>query len=62
MDLLHKKFTTENPGYPEEYWNAAHIDYKYEHYIEKQDRRVEKMRRMENAKIPYDFDYGKNPG
>ena len=62
LDLLHKKFTTENPGYPEEYWNAAHIDYKYEHYIEKQDRRVEKMRRMENAKIPYDFDYGKIPG
>ena len=62
LDLLHKKYTTENPGYPEEYWNAAQIDYKYEHYIEKQDRRVEKMRRMENAKIPYDFDYGKIPG
>lgn len=62
LSLLHKKFTTENPGFPEEYWNAAQIDYKYEHYIEKQDKRVNKMRRMENAKIPYNFDYSKIPG
>ncbi|MCQ2613721.1 MAG: tRNA uridine-5-carboxymethylaminomethyl(34) synthesis enzyme MnmG [Treponemataceae bacterium] len=62
LALLHKDFHAENPGFAEKYWNAALIDYKYEHYIEKQDKRVEKMRRMENAKIPYDFDYGKIPG
>lgn len=62
LEILHKKPHSENTGYPEEYWNAAKIDYKYEHYIEKQDKRVAKMKRMENAKIPYDFDYAKIPG
>ncbi|MBO4509428.1 MAG: tRNA uridine-5-carboxymethylaminomethyl(34) synthesis enzyme MnmG [Spirochaetaceae bacterium] len=62
LKLLHKKPDAENPGYREEYWNAAQIDFKYEHYIEKQDKRVEKMKRMENARIPADFDYGAIPG
>ena len=48
-----------NPGYPQDLWEAALIDYKYEHYIDKQNRRVEKMRRMDETKIPQDFDYGK---
>lgn len=51
----------ENPGYDEDIWQAGNIDYKYTYYIEKQDRRVEKLRRMENAKIPEDFDYGSIP-
>ncbi len=62
LELLHKKPHAENPGYADAYWQAAQIDYKYEHYIEKQDRRVDKMRRMENARIPADFDYGKIAG
>ena len=62
LALLHRKPDAENPGYREEYWNAAQIDFKYEHYIEKQDKRVEKMKRMENARIPADFDYGAIPG
>ncbi len=62
VELLRKKPHMENPGYDERYWQAAQIDYKYEHYIAKQDKRVEKMKRMENAKIPYDFDYGAIPG
>ena len=62
LKLLHKKPDAENPGYREEYWNAAQIDFKYEHYIEKQDKRVEKMKRMENARSPADFDYGAIPG
>ena len=62
LKLLHKKPDAENPGYREEYWNTAQIDFKYEHYIEKQDKRVEKMKRMENARIPADFDYGAIPG
>ncbi|MBO7135185.1 MAG: tRNA uridine-5-carboxymethylaminomethyl(34) synthesis enzyme MnmG [Spirochaetaceae bacterium] len=48
-----------NPGYPQDLWEAALIDYKYEHYIDKQNRRVEKMRRMDETKIPQNFDYGK---
>lgn len=62
LALLRKKPHAENPGYKEAYWNAAQIDYKYEHYIEKQDKRVEKMKKMENAHIPENFDYGAIPG
>ncbi len=43
--------------YPHDILEAAAIDFKYKHYVEKQDRRIEKMRKMENAKIPEDFDY-----
>lgn len=62
LELLHRNPDAENPGYKEAYWSAAQIDFKYEHYIEKQDKRVEKMKRMENARIPADFDYGAIPG
>ena len=34
---------------------------KYKYYIEKQDKRVEKLHKMENTKIPADFDYGSIP-
>ena len=59
--LLEKNPHLENPGYPEKIWNEAKIDFKYKYYIEKQDRRVEKMHRMENFRIPADFDYGAIP-
>lgn len=59
--LLDKKPHAENPGYPEKIWEEAKIDYKYKYYIEKQDKRVEKMHRMENFRIPNDFDYGAIP-
>ena len=51
-----------NPGYAPDMWEAALIDYKYEHYITKQNHRVEKMRKMETTKIAADFDYGKVVG
>ena len=59
--LLAKNPKAQNPGYPEAIWEATLIDIKYQHYIDKQDRRVEKMRRMEHARIPQDFDYGAIP-
>ncbi|WP_318661474.1 tRNA uridine-5-carboxymethylaminomethyl modification enzyme MnmG/GidA [Treponema sp.] len=59
--LLEKKPHSENPGYPEKIWEEAKIDFKYKYYIEKQDRRVEKMHRMENFRIPQDFDYSSIP-
>ena len=59
--LLAKNPKAQNPGYPEAIWDAALIDIKYQHYIDKQDRRVEKMHRMEHARIPVDFDYGAIP-
>ena len=37
------------------------IEAKYKYYIEKQDKRVEKLHKMENCRIPEDFDYGSIP-
>ncbi|MGP1512343.1 MAG: tRNA uridine-5-carboxymethylaminomethyl(34) synthesis enzyme MnmG [Treponema sp.] len=51
----------KNNGFSAEAWNAAQIECKYKYYIEKQDRRVEKMRRMENVRIPDNFDYSAIP-
>ena len=59
--MLLKKPDLENPGYPEKDWKDAQIEAKYKYYIEKQDQRVEKLHRMENTKIPSNFDYGKIP-
>lgn len=61
VSLLLKKPQAENPGYPEKIWNEAQIEFKYKYYIEKQDKRIEKMRKMENVKIPADFDYSAIP-
>ena len=58
---LLKKPKMQNPGYPQKVWETAQIDFKYKYYIEKQDKRVEKLRRMENTKIPVNFDYGSIP-
>ena len=41
---------------------SAQIDYKYSHYIEKQEKRVAKLQKMENCHIPENFDYSKIPG
>ena len=61
LALLKKNSSAKNPGFDEKIWEQAQIDYKYEHYIAKQDKRVEKLKRMENTKIPVDFDYGSIP-
>ncbi len=58
---LLKNPQAENPGFPEKVWNEAKIEYKYKYYIEKQDKRIEKMHKMENVKIPANFDYGAIP-
>lgn len=61
------QFIAKNPGAPkpgffdEKVWECALIDNKYKYYIEKQDRRVEKMHRLENLVIPKDFDYNAIP-
>ncbi len=57
--LKNPKF--ENPGYDEKLFEEAKIQFKYKYYIEKQDKRVEKMHKMENVRIPLDFDYGAIP-
>ena len=60
MMYIEKHPKAENPGYfTETEWTLAQEDYKYKYYIQKQDARVAKLHKMENAKIPVDFDYSK---
>ena len=62
MQFIAKNPGAPNPGFFEEkIWECALIDNKYKYYIEKQDRRVEKMHRLENLAIPKDFDYNAIP-
>lgn len=58
--LLSRNAASENPGtFSATEWTLAQEDFKYRYYIEKQDSRIAKMRRMENARIPDGFDYSK---
>lgn len=57
--LLEKNPNAQNPGYAEKEWELAQTDFKYRYYIERQDRRVAKLHKMEGFHIPPDFDYGK---
>ena len=60
MAFLDKHPDGENPGnYTLLEWTLAQEDHKYRYYIEKQDNRVAKMHRMENVRIPDNFDYSK---
>lgn len=59
--LLEKNPGAQNPGFAANVWAHALVDAKYKYYIEKQDRRVEKMHRLENLRIPENFDYGSIP-
>ena len=59
--LLEKNPEAQNPGFAPNVWAHALVDVKYKYYIEKQDRRVEKMHRLENLRIPENFDYGSIP-
>lgn len=47
---------------PIEWLRQIELDVKYEGYIEKQDRHVEKFKRLENLSIPPDFNYRSLPG
>ncbi len=43
--------------YPLNILNYVQSEVKYEGYIEKQKREIEKLKKLEKTKIPYDFDY-----
>ena len=62
LSLLKTKRGMQNPGYEKRIWEEAEIDYKYEHYILKQEKRVEKLKKMEHFSIAADFDYSKIVG
>ncbi|MCR5290195.1 MAG: tRNA uridine-5-carboxymethylaminomethyl(34) synthesis enzyme MnmG [Treponema sp.] len=59
LALLAKDPKASNPGYSQKEWEMAQTDFKYQYYIARQDRRVEKLHKMEGFHIPPDFDYGK---
>ena len=62
LSLLKTKRGVQNPGYEKRIWEEAEIDYKYEHYILKQEKRVEKLKKMEHFAIAPNFDYSKIVG
>lgn len=62
LEVLQKNPKADNPGFTVQEWENGLVDFKYVYYIQKQDKRVEKMQRMENAKIPTNFDYRAIPG
>ncbi|TVQ38753.1 MAG: tRNA uridine-5-carboxymethylaminomethyl(34) synthesis enzyme MnmG [Spirochaetaceae bacterium] len=42
---------------PVEWLRQVELDVKYEGYVARQDRQVDRFRRMERMKIPHDYDY-----
>lgn len=63
LELLAKSKNPQELEKPDDFsdleWTLAKEDFKYRYYIQKQDARVAKMHRMENAKIPLNFDYSR---
>jgi tRNA uridine 5-carboxymethylaminomethyl modification enzyme len=47
----------EVPTYPEEVWEQVEIGRKYSGYIEKELEQVEKLKRLENLRIPASFSF-----
>ncbi len=43
--------------YPENLLNCVNVEIKYEGYLERQRKDIEKFKNLENIKIPEDFDY-----
>ncbi len=48
--------------FPLEIRTSAELEIRYSHYIDAQDRRVDRLKKMDGAKIPEDFDYDAIPG
>lgn len=57
INYEHIKMLTESEALPKEVVEQVEIQIKYEGYIEKSLQQVEKLKRMENKKIPEDIDY-----
>lgn len=43
--------------FPAEIQTAAELDIRYSHYIEAQDKRIEKLKKMDGTRIPANFNY-----
>jgi tRNA uridine 5-carboxymethylaminomethyl modification enzyme len=44
-------------GFPSEIRTAAELEIRYSHYIDAQDRRVDRLKKMDDVAIPEGFDY-----
>jgi len=62
IDLLTKNKKATNSSYDQKIWDEAVVDKQYEFYIKRQNRQVDKLHKLENLKIPADFDYSKIAG
>jgi len=60
LELL-PEFRLEDDGLLKEVLEEVEIEVKYEGYIKRQLEEVKKFRKLENVKIPEDFDYDKVP-
>jgi tRNA uridine 5-carboxymethylaminomethyl modification enzyme len=49
-------------GFSPEIRTAAELEVRYSHYIDAQDRRIDKLKKMDSLSIPKDFDYRAVPG
>lgn len=49
-------------AFPPEIRTSAELEIRYSHYIDAQDRRVDRLKKMDGAKIPESFDYDAIPG
>lgn len=62
LELLEEKEIPELKDYSEEVKRQVELDEKYEGYIKRQNVLVNKFTKLENIKIPEDFDYDKIEG
>ncbi|HPI98254.1 MAG TPA: hypothetical protein PLV56_05865, partial [Synergistales bacterium] len=57
-----RRFTPSGEALTAEEITSVSVEIKYQGYIERQKRQVQKMDRMEKVMIPEDFDYNQIPG
>ena len=55
-------FDTTRPDYPDEVFEQAEIDAKYEGYIRRQEADIREMRRLEEKRLPENADYASIAG
>lgn len=48
--------------FPAEVQTAAELEIRYSHYIDAQDRRIDRLKKMDGARIPEGFDFDAVPG
>lgn len=57
-----KRFMPELDGYRRAYLEHVELEVKYEGYIRRQQQQVDRFQRLENMRIPQDFDYDRVEG